>query len=498
MRKSFLTDYLETFATQIAVTLSGIIVLKLLAHQFPEKDFGTYLIIKRVVMFFLPVLTLNLSLSLARFLSINRSFAKEYFYYAVRIVSLFSLIFLVLSAIFDESISIILFNTDKYSATIMPIMIFIYVTGFHFISIGYFRGRQEYSLMNLLYILYWAAALFGLLLLLVFPNNYIQFIIIYLYFNSVLIFFGNLLILKKRTDLFISMNLVIKSIKEGVDKNHIRQLRDFGLKRLPQGIFFAAIFFLPMIVTSNNLSLKEAAYIGIVISIIRLLQITVNPFNQLFVPKFSQFISENNKEAIKYYSQLIIEFFFSLPMLIGLLVYFMSHEIIVLWFGQKYSTVSAYLMIATPAIGFFLIYILIRGILDGIYEFPYSIYITSIGCMATIIGLIYSVLSINNLMGITLAFAVGLMSLGISSLFILIRKQQLSILTKNNFLAIGWLIIAVIIIEGANKLVIDLSLFQVFLMKSFVSVFVILISLYFYYYVKFPWVKEVIQRFKSK
>ena len=212
----------------------------------------------------------------------------------------------------------------------------------------------------------------------------------------------------------------------------------------------------------------------------------------------TQFISENNKEAIKYYSQLIVEFFFSLPMLVSLLVYFMSHEIIVLWFGIKYSSVSTYLMIATPAIGFYLIYVLIRGILDGIYEFPYSIYITSIGCMATIIGLIYSVLSINNLMGITLAFAAGLIILGISSLFILIRKQQLLILTKNNLLAIGWLIIVSIIIESTNNLVTDISFPQVFLIKSFVSILLVLLSLYFYYSVKFPWLQEVIQRFKSK
>lgn len=498
MRKSFLTEWFKTFFTHAIVTLLGVIVLKVLAHTLPEKDFGVYLIIRRAIMLLMPVVTLNLSLSLARFISLDKNNGKLYYLESIRTVTIIALFILIISLIFKSEISLILFNSNNYESLIVPTIIFTYVTSIHWLATGYYRGNQNFNIMNILLIFYWIISTLGLSILIWIQADYVMFLALYFYICSGILLITNLYLVKSSSVLFLSyekIKSIVFTLKISPD---FKKVMNYGLKRLPQGFLLSILFFLPLLATSNFLTLEEAAYMGIVISIVRIMQIVVEPFNQLFVPKFSSLVQIKNLNIIKYYSQVVFDFFFTLPLLTGVFVYVFSSEIIIIWFGTKYSIVSLYLIIVTPSIGFYLIYVLIRGILDGLYDFPYTNIITLLSSLTTFGGIVVSYFYSKNLIAFTISLSLGLMVLGLGSLFTLCKKQKLKIFSLNSVINLVWLIIVMIAIYSVKNLVELESIKYTIFIKTGIGFIILIFSFYLYYRLKMDWLKEINSRIFSQ
>jgi len=452
---------------------------------------------KRFVAVGIPILSINLGMGLARYISLNPEKEKEYFISAIYI---FSVIWIILSPIvflFAETISKYLFGDKLYYVLVFPMFFFLYACSFQNLCFGYFRGKREFNKMNFINIIFWILAIIPLLYLFFDSNSDEIFILTYFMTYSFLsIIFNSFYIIKSMGFKIFKNILLINPIKYLYKLKETKFLK-YGINRLPAGFFFSTIFFIPIFVASSSISLKAAAIIGIVISVVRMLEALVLPISVLLLPKFSNLLAQNNLGLIKKNSQIILEYIFTIPMLIGLLLYLFSNEIILIWFSERYKSVIPYLDFIGPFIGVSLAYFVIRGILDGLYDFPYTNYINLLGMIATLTFSVFSYFYSWGEFGLTLALTIGISLLGLVSIYILILKLKLKLINKEIVLSILWIVILFLGTYLFKNMFIINNMFISLIYKFIVALFVVLLSSFFYYKLKLAWIDILLVKFKS-
>ena len=488
-RKSY-QDLSVTFLTQIGVTLINIILLKLLAQLLSKEGFGAYLVIRRVISFAFPVLTLNLAVSMARNISFNREKAEAYLISSFLIIFLFSMVLLLFLPIYKDLLSKILFGNIYYANLILPMIIFLHSNSFQILCEGYFRGHHNFNKGNSVTFLFWITSLITLVVFLFSSSDVKKILYYYFLIYAIISYFINILLLildgKFRSNIKLS---AVKSFNLNIFKVE-RNFFNFGISRLPTGFLLSAVFFIPLLVASSSISLEVAASIGIIVSIIRMMQVVVYPFNLIFIPKFSLYKATNNKEVIYKNSKMVLEFIFTYPFLLGLFIYFLSPEVIMLWFGGKYMEVVLYLSIVGMFIGFFLSYILIRGILDGLIEYPYSNIITLSGALATGIISLMTLYFSWKLLGLSISIVVGILIMGIMSIIVLARNQNIKLINRKNVLAIIWFFLVAILLGGYSQLFVISSIVFSLMIKLLIVLLLTGLSFVVYKKLNFKWIEN--------
>ena len=448
-----------TFITQIIVTLINIYILNLLSLKLCEEEFGIYLLIKRVASFGFPLLTLNLGISLARYNSLKPRNSDLLYLLTLLISTIFFVFFSFIVLSNKSFFSDILFQKIDYGKYLIPCLIYLFATSLLNINTGYFRGRKKYYLMNCCLFLFWFLSL-----LFYFFRQSNDFLFTYMMYSSLAI-------------IIILLILSLSSIRhiEKIVKTDISEFTLFGLKRIPSVFFYSSIFSLPVLVASNEYSLKQAAYIGIIISITRLIEMIGQPFNTLFVPSFASLKLNKSETDIKYYSKLIFEILIGFPLISGAFLVLFSNEIIFIWFGDKYLPVTRFLSIVAPSIGFLLMYVVIRGILDGLYARPYNNLITVISGAIIIIFSLLVILFSLDIFVLIFGLFLSLLSLGLMSMVIFVIKTMIFISDFRYAVPIIWFLTITFLFYYISKITPDISV-TTSIIKIAIAVIILMIS----------------------
>ena len=489
--KNFLSQLSYTFISQVIITILGIILLKLLSNILTEEGLGAYLVIRRLIALSFPLITLNLAMSLARFISFKKKYSEKYLVFSFFVISSFFILLLITFPFYKNALTKILFGDLKYNSLILPTLLFLYASSFYVICVGFFRGKHEFVYMNIVNIIFWVESLlvFGLVSF-INNKNYISFVPQFFIIYAFISFIINIIIINKKEKVINEFKL-LRTDFHLIKNIFCSEFFRYGIKRIPTVFFLQGLFFIPVITASTFISLKTAAYIGIIISIVRMIQLLGMPFSILFLPKFSLLKSQKNENIIKSNCQIILDYIFTFPFILGLLVLFFSNELINLWFGSRYEIIVNHLMLVGPFIGIFLGYVLIRSILDGLSEFPYSNIITFSGIFSVIIFSILSIIFSWELYGLTLSLCIGILVMGVLSVVILARKQKLKIFNFKNSVSSTFFLILLVILYSYNKNVhIDSIYFSLFI-KLLISFFLIIFSFFLYKKLNYEWAHKL-------
>lgn len=490
---TFLSNLFFTLITQIFATVASIIILKIIATTLVEEGVGIFLLIKRFIAFAFPLITLNLGISMARFISFHKEKAEQLFFISVSILTIFCVVLLILAPFTEETLSRLLFGDIQFKQLLYPTIIFLYSNSFQILCMSYFRGKYEYKKMNWVNIFFAIGSIIGLIAFLG-KGEYQRIIENYYYIYSIFMLFVNsgMLLFTKG---FITTTLsVYNEYKSSTNNQWIKTFLGYGFYRLPSGFFMEAIFFIPIIIASNFMSLKIAAYIGLIVSIIRMVQVLGYPFNLLFLPKFSALQSSNDHSTFTNYSQLIIEGLFTFPLMVGSFFSFFSPELIEIWFGKNYNSLIEYMIFLGPSVGLFFCSVLIRGIIDGFSNYPYSNIITSISLATVLIINTLTIFFSWDLHGLTISLSVGLTSLGIASVYILTTKLELNLLNSKIIYAMLWQLTVFVALLLLDNLISNQNIFFSLFYKLLISIVILYISYYFFKYLRFEWIKEIANR----
>lgn len=426
----FIRDLFTTGFTQIAVLLMGIILLRIMATALSKDYFGIFMIMRRIIAIGGGLITLNLGVGLARYVSYKKEREKEFLNVSLLTTTFLSILTIIIFSLFRVYLSKIFFNASNFSIFVVLLSFYIFSYGIFTITYAFFRGRQNMDRANLLRFLYYLLpVILALILWIIFANKYSQILIFY-YFLFAL---GGILL----STAYLKKNLafnIFRKIKKYFQ--NIKNLFFYSFSRIPSIFFLTLTFGIPVFFATHKISLEAAGYVGIAVSVVRLMEIFAAPFNLLFLPKFAEIKRNHNSQEIKHKVSIVVDFIISALPIFAVLGYGLAKYIVIIFFGQKYITAVPSVSLVILFSVFYLAYALLRGILDGLFSFPYVNLICLSGFLVTTIT---SALSHENISLLALDFGLGLFFMGMMALYILIKKGNVSL--ETNKLLISFLLI---------------------------------------------------------
>ncbi len=111
----FIKDLFTTGFTQIAVLLMGIILLRIMATALSKDYFGIFMIIRRIIAIGGGLITLNLGVGLARYVSYKKEREKEFLNISLLIVTFLSLLTITIFSLSRLYFSKLFFNSAGFS-----------------------------------------------------------------------------------------------------------------------------------------------------------------------------------------------------------------------------------------------------------------------------------------------------------------------------------------------------------------------------------------------
>jgi O-antigen/teichoic acid export membrane protein len=414
----FLKDLLVTAISQVGVVLFGILLLKIMAQSLSKEYFGLFILVRRWVGVLLPVMTLNLSFGMTRYIGFQKENARKYLDAMLGLTLLTSLALFTVLLVFQRRFAVWLYNEQKYSGFVLLLVLFLLANWIHLFAYAYFRGKMDMMTTNLLRVLFYGfPVLLAFLLMLFYRGDGVSALTYYFVIYSLWGLFIGFFFLRKDMSFFILGRGLFQKIKES------GKILFFSLVRLPAVCFDALAFSIPVFFATHKISLVAAGYMGIVVAVIRLFELFSMPFNMIFVPKFSDLNRQEDMESIKSYSRVVLDFIITFLPLAVVMVVGLTRFLIRVWFGAQYEGVSPSVSAAIMFAVFYLAFALIRGILDGLFVFPFVSVIGFAGILTTTVG---SLLFGTSVYALAIWFGLGLLVLGLSSAAILIKKLSLS------------------------------------------------------------------------
>jgi len=295
-----------------------------MATSLNKEYFGLFMVIRKITGIGVPLITLNLGVGLARYVSYEREKEKEFLNTSLLLIIFFSLLNIIFFFVFRNFLSLIFFNTTEYGIFVVLIGFFLSSSGFYTLSYAFFRGRHEINKSNEIRILYnLFSIILGLMLWKIFKNQYSEIIYFYMFMFPILVIILGVWYL--RHNIFLSS---MSKFKEKLQST--KQFFFYSLSRIPSGIFLALIFGVPVFIASREISFVAAGYVGISIAIVRLMEIFATPFNLLFLPKFGEIKRRNNSKEINQKVSIVVNFIITVLPFLAIICYGLAKYISIL------------------------------------------------------------------------------------------------------------------------------------------------------------------------
>ena len=160
------------------------------------------------------------------------------------------------------------------------------------------------------------------------------------------------------------------------------------------------------------------------------MQNSVSPLNTLLLPHFSNIDKQHDNKKYKRNLEYVFDLMISLPVLLCVLVYSFSYEIIYLWF-PKHIVINSEFQLLIISIAFYLVYFIVSAVLNGLYKFPY---VTIISFLSLLTMIAYNFFTMDNISykTILLSLSISLYVLGLLSFTHFIFLTKIKIINRKN------------------------------------------------------------------
>jgi O-antigen/teichoic acid export membrane protein len=270
------------------------------------------------------------------------------------------------------------------------------------------------------------------------------------------------------------------------------------LNRLPSTLFSSLILGFPVFWANRTLTLEVAGYLGLGVYIVRMMEIFSTPFNKIFMPKFSEFSVSAKPGDVRDKSLIVVDFIITFLPVVVLSIYGLSRHILLLWLGKEFLIALPAIQIAILFSGFYIMHAIIRGILNGVFIFPYVNIIGLLGLAAVTLPIVIALGG--NLLGISLSFGAGLFVLGVSSLYILVKKLALEFPWKSLLvysIAAATVFFITFFLDKSVAPLVSLNIYVQFMILCAYR-FLLLLAIFFLFWKKTLWYSELKKRMNIK
>ena len=345
-----------TLATEMFVLLSFFILFRLISDKFGSEYLGLFALVKRIIVFAIPLVLLGLYDYLSRYLPMKNNDNERLALVKTGLVILVCTCALVMVAgnIDRYTSSEVLFGDQKYHQFVFPFTLLLVGLSIQTFVLAVLRGYFKIVSLNLLQLI--AHGILPILLAVTHHGDFQSFLINLgvMYCVTPIIFI-----------VFIFMNewrdTQWKEWKAIVKCNLI-----YGIPRVPNRLIEGAFFALPPLIAANYLTMEEVGYLALALSLMIGVTGVITPLSMVLLPHLSSLVAQQK-------SHIIDEKLHILNGGIIQVLAFMSSQLIVhtdllltVWMGEEYLPAVSVVSLVLVAAVFYGFYEGTRSVLDAV------------------------------------------------------------------------------------------------------------------------------------
>lgn len=478
----------STFFNVISSTIAGVIIFvcsiystQLFAQNLGPYEFGLYSISRRFIATIYVIFSAGLTISITRYIALNKNDKKKQASF-----TRLALIFIICSAcitiiclsIWNSFLSELFLGQKELSHILLACNYLILAYALTSLLGAIYRGYNSILKANITLVL-----CFGII-----P------VIIGLFFSkdnsvvNVLKLLGlSTLTVAIIPFLIISINSfkLIIGYKLKEDFKHFKELLKYGLPRVPADFAGALHLIAGPYLALRLGNIEAAGFFSVGQNLLRTVDICSAGVGFVFLPKIAGLLANKETEKIIHWVKILLSFSVQIGLYISLHFYLFIDKITILWLGDAYDKAIPIMQIIIIVVGFYLIIVNLRNVIDAIEHKPVNPINQIIGTSVTLVlsGIVFFVFKDI----ILLAWSFSLGYICIAMLIIIHLHKKYTISTK--IYMFKYLI-------PINLIIISISyFFKIFLFNHIVYLIIIellIFSLYIFLLnlIKVEWIKN--------
>ena len=174
-------------------------------------------------------------------------------------------------------------------------------------------------------------------------------------------------------------------LKHGII-NPIRNLINYGIKRMPVPICLGIMYSGGAIALNNSRAHEASGYFLAALFIIRILEQAVGPVAVVMLPKLSKIVGKKNHYGVRYYTLNVFEYTLTVGLFFTIQIIILSNYLINLIYGSEYEQSIAAFRILAIAIVPVLFFSLTQTIIDAITEKGMVLLAVVLGMSISLLG----------------------------------------------------------------------------------------------------------------
>lgn len=414
----FLKDLVLTTATSGVIGFSLIIVTRLLAQGFGPEEFGVYSLSRRVFSTAIPFSTLAMGVTIARYTAISQDEGSRFrFLLGGLILGVApSLALLLIGITFIKPLSVLIFHSLKYTLVLIATLLMLVGYSFYHILYAFYRGMGQMRKANIWQLIVIALGPIVIASIYAKPG----------YIPWVLLTMGGLYLTAA-----VPLGRYILKGREYCNKalhimSTLKELFHYGFPRVPGSFAFAGMSAIGPFLALYFGSLKDAGYLVAAQSVFVLAETGLVAFGLLILPKAAQLFAEGHttflQERICDITALVIH----CGSFIAIHLFLWADQLILVWLGPSYMGVIPLMRILILALIPYLLYAMLRSIVDAIEERAVNTYNLCISLFATATFSVLLAMAGLGIRGLAVGTAVGFVVLGVATVQYLWRTHWIA------------------------------------------------------------------------
>ena len=416
----FLKDIASTTATSVVTIVSLVLSTRFLAQGLGPEEFGAYSLARRVLAALVPFSTLIMGVALTRYISLSQSDYARYGYLVsgFLLATISTLIIVLVSSLGSQYLVALIFHHDKYSSLFFATLFMLPGYTCFTVLYAFYRGQGAMGKANL-----WQLGLMGVGSLL----------IAWGYSRSgradlIVLLLGGLLMVTVIPLAYHGLIAVRQLVRGGnLDiRSKMQQLLRYALPRTPGGLALGGILTMGPFLAPYFGTMKEAGYLIVSQSILRIIMPGIAAFGLVVLPKTTQLFSEGREDILEDRISDILIFVFHIGLFTTLHITVWSDKIILIWLGPQYQEALPLMRVSLIATAPYIAYVMLRSIIDSVDEKAVN---TRNILSSFVVGLLVSVLLAGSgfgSIGLSIGTTVGLSLLGGSTVYYLYNSFHIN------------------------------------------------------------------------
>ena len=353
----FRKDLLLTAFTSLLIALSNVLLYKLALITLGTSGFFEYSLSRRIIATVMPAMMIGFGVSVPRYVALYSGNREQYQLFTGVFMLLvgIGIFFLMISTALRRPLAYALFGDRDYASTIVPITFVMVGSALHAVCFGYYRGRLNMVVANLINILGMIVRPVSSMLL---SKGSVE--SLFLIHGSIIIVISSIVfILSGKAIGFVNLPRNIKHIKEALG---------YGVRRVPGDFALMALLGLPSIISVHVTGLEEAGMMAFCMTMVTVYGAIYSPVSTLLLPYVAIRSRIEGMEAVKFQSINVVKYSLISSVVLFVIIFIGADWLTYKYLGSEFVKYSWMIKVTAFAGLLFSIYVSLRSVNDAIFS----------------------------------------------------------------------------------------------------------------------------------